>query len=567
MQRAEKEADTASYSNDIITKATSISRGMQNWTSSILLYLGTRNKLWRERFERLSEELPNELHVLASGVTKNSEDAKDLDLAAEILQYLRATVAEGRAYLRTNFSYLEVLKLKQQLRLGIQPRMTELSEVLDRIISRHSYQAQQSPAMEQRKKSRFKLLLLGGFLLNILATFIMVLGFNKGITKRISIIADNFTKFKKSSALNPPQAGSDEISFLDKSFHELASALSEVAAKDRAIFANMPVGLIACDRSASIESVNPCAESLLGLRSSDMVGRSFSDFLMQKPETTLSQSDKVDLSLLKPDKYYLRRASDKGFPAHISLSKYQHAGQDKLLFSFVDLSDREEIEKMKQEFISIISHDLRAPLSSIKGCLLMLDQGALGELPEQAKTYVGLASQESERLIRLTGDLLEMARIESGHIVLEKRSAFCSEIMEQAITAVRALAESKGMKINVTPSPLSILADPDRICQILVNFLSNAIKYSDANSQVKLSAEAVDSYIQLNVVDEGRGIPANLVPSVFDRFKQVRAEDSKDGAGLGLAICKLLAEAHGGSVGVDTEMTKGCKFWVRLPAT
>jgi PAS domain S-box-containing protein len=413
---------------------------------------------------------------------------------------------------------------------------------------------------------------LSAFLLNISATFVMVLGFNKGITKRISVIADNFSKFRRSNTLNPPQKGSDEISFLDKGFHELALELSEASAKDKAIFDNMPVGLIACDRLGAIESANPSSEMLLGTVSSDLIGHNFSDFIIADLQNNaaaagIAKPNSLDLSLLRPDKYYLRKQEEKTFPAHISVSKYQHAGQEKLLFSFSDLSDREEVEKLKQEFVSIISHDLRAPLSSIKGCLLLLAEDKLGEIPEEAKKYVGMASQESDRLIRLTGDLLDIARIESGHIVLEKRPIACSELIERSTGAVKALAEAKSILIKAVPSEITITADGDRVCQILVNFLANAIKYSEANTSVTVSVEATDSFITFNVIDQGRGIPEELTASIFNRFRQVRAADAKEGTGLGLAICKLLAEAHGGSVGVESALAKGSKFWFRLPVS
>src|SRR5262249_5399406 len=150
----------------------------------------------------------------------------------------------------------------------------------------------------------------------------------------------------------------------------------------------------------------------------------------------------------------------------------------------------------------IISHDLRAPLASIKGCLLMLGEGALGQLSDDANNYVGIAHQESERLIRLTTDLLDIARMESGNIVLEKRLVPVNELIEQAIGVVKPLAEAKRIRLAATSTPLKVNADRDRICQILVNFLTNAIKYSESNTQVKITAEQTDSTIQFSIIDQ-----------------------------------------------------------------
>jgi signal transduction histidine kinase len=567
MLRAEKEADAASFSNEVMTRTTMIAQGLQDYGSSMLLYLATKNLYWKERFERLSDKLPKEVANLEQDLPHNSEDYTDLKAARESFEYILTSYQERMTRLKSDYSYLELMELRQMLKLGLQPRFAELYQSLEKIIDRHNRQAMQFPRLQQGMKNHLKLLLFAGFLLNLTATFIMVLGFNKGITKRISIIADNFLRFREQNTLNPPQSGLDEISFLDKSFHQLASELSDASAKDKAIFANMPVGLVACDRLGSVESVNPFAEDLLEIPAVNMVGRNFSDFVIGRDEPISKDAEATIPPPIKPDRYYLRKQNEKGFPAHISFSRYQHSGQEKLLYSFVDMSAIEEIENLKQEFISIISHDLRAPLSSIKGCLLLLSQGALGDISPDAAKYVETAGQESDRLIRLTTDLLDIARMESGNIVLEKRPVVCDELIKQAVAVVKPLAEVKGISLSAAPSSLKMIADPDRVCQILVNFLSNAIKYSAANTQVNIQVQTVDSSIRFSVIDEGRGIPTDFVATVFDRFKQVKSEDSKDGSGLGLAICKLLAEAHKGTVGVDSTVGKGSTFWLQLPAS
>jgi PAS domain-containing protein len=291
MLRAEKQADEASYSNEVMTRATLITEGLHDWGSSFLIWAGTKNPYWKERFKRLSKKLPKDVANLEQNMPQDSDDYKDLRVARESFEYILNYFEEKSALVHSDYSYMELMELREMLRLGVQPRIAELSELLEKIIDRHNRQAQQSPHLQQEGKNRLKMLVLGGFVLNLIATSIMVLGFSKAITKRISIIADNFLRYREQNALNPPQSGRDEISFLDKSFHQLASQLSEAAAKDKAIFANMPVGLVACDRSGLVESVNPVAENLLETSAVKMLGSNFADFVVDKDHALTPASE------------------------------------------------------------------------------------------------------------------------------------------------------------------------------------------------------------------------------------------------------------------------------------
>lgn len=236
---------------------------------------------------------------------------------------------------------------------------------------------------------------------------------------------------------------------------------------------------------------------------------------------------------------------------------------------FHDMADRlVEVEKMKQHFVSMISHDLRSPLTSIKGLLLLVKKGSYGELNEKGISRLEGAEGSVSRLISLINDLLDVDKIESGMFELSKAETTVGTIVEQSFYSVCTLAETKEISlISGGAEDEKIFVDSERFVQILVNLLSNAIKFSEKGSTVAVETARIGNRIEISVKDQGRGIPANAIDFIFDRFKQVEKKDAteKGGTGLGLAICKALVQAHGGTIGVESEAGKGSRFFILLP--
>lgn len=204
-------------------------------------------------------------------------------------------------------------------------------------------------------------------------------------------------------------------------------------------------------------------------------------------------------------------------------------------------------------------------MASLKIFLGLLEDGLLGQITDKGKKQLAVAKNEASRLIRLTADLLDIARLETGNMKLQKIECELDVVMVQSLDAVQQSAEAKNITLNCEPSNLRVPADPDRIIQVLVNFLSNAIKYSPEGKQVSIAATKDNDFACISVTDQGRGIPADQLNYVFERFRQVRDDDSSKGSGLGLAICRLIAEAHGGTTSATSTEGEGSRFWLKLP--
>jgi signal transduction histidine kinase len=232
------------------------------------------------------------------------------------------------------------------------------------------------------------------------------------------------------------------------------------------------------------------------------------------------------------------------------------------------LSEGREVERLKREIVSTVSHELRTPLASIRGSLGLLAGGVLGQLPPEAADVVAVAERNALRLVKLTNDILDLEKLDTGRIELRLEDVSLSSVFDRSVEAVRSFADQEAIAIEVEPTAAEVRADGDRLVQVIVNFLSNAVKFSRRGGAVRLSSVEEEGSIEVRVSDQGRGIPDAWREAVFERFRQVEASDArqKGGSGLGLAICKAIIEQHGGSVGVDSEEGRGSVFWFRLPA-
>ena len=238
--------------------------------------------------------------------------------------------------------------------------------------------------------------------------------------------------------------------------------------------------------------------------------------------------------------------------------------------AFQDISRLREVDKMKDEFVSIVSHELRTPLTSIRGSVqLVLDEAA--SIPDKEhRTLLQIALNNCERLVRIINDILDVSKIESGNITLRKKAIHISELVRQSIDVVSPPARAAQVEIEVKiPANIRpVMVDPDRIVQALVNLLSNAVKFAPPDSTITVSVVGTEHTVTVSVADHGEGIAPENLNRLFKKFQQVDSSSSRrrGGTGLGLAITKALVEQHGGKISVDSELGKGTRFSFTLPA-
>ena len=222
---------------------------------------------------------------------------------------------------------------------------------------------------------------------------------------------------------------------------------------------------------------------------------------------------------------------------------------------------------MKNEFVSLVSHELKTPLTAIRGSLGLLAGGALGELAPPATRMVEIALESSERLTRLINEILDMERIESGSMPMQIGSHDVASLLAAAHDQVRVLAGGAGIAVNVDAASGQVVADADRVVQTLINLVGNAIKFSPPGSAVTLSAVPDGKVVLFTVRDQGRGVPENRLEVIFERFEQVDSSDAREkgGTGLGLSISRSIVERLGGRIWAENNIEGGSTFSFTLP--
>lgn len=266
----------------------------------------------------------------------------------------------------------------------------------------------------------------------------------------------------------------------------------------------------------------------------------------------------------------------------LSVEQIDLAGTPCTLSIINDITERKRLEN---EFISLVSHELKTPLTSIMAGLDLLNSAQLGALSHRGQSVLQVAINNAERLIRLVNDILDLERMKSGKIVMQKLKCNVADLMLQAIAAMQAMADQAQVHLILDPLDIEIWADPDRLIQTFTNLLSNAIKFSFSEGKIWFAAQitqrstiktiqeqiekelSLSAYLHLTVKDQGRGIPIENLQNIFERFQQVDASDSrqKGGTGLGLAICRHIIEQHQGKIWAESTLGQGSTLHILLP--
>ena len=333
-------------------------------------------------------------------------------------------------------------------------------------------------------------------------------------------------------------------------------------------------GICGLDNDGRVTFANPAAARMLGADVTALTGKEVHDLLHGSAPADRACGEDCVLrrnagrSHASAGEDNIFRNDGSCFPADYVLTPILDQGRfSGSVLSFRDISQRYALDRLKDEFISTVSHELRTPLTSIRGALGLLSSGILGNLSDKAANLLRIALTNSDRLVRLINDILDLERIQSGREPLAFRPMQLSEIIRQAIDGMQPVADQAGVQLIHDATQVEIAADPDRLLQVITNLLSNAVKFSPPNSAVSVMIRPGITGVTISVIDHGRGIPADKLEAVFGRFQQVDASDSrqKGGSGLGLAICRTIVLQHSGRIWAERNPVRGSTFRVFLP--
>lgn len=352
-------------------------------------------------------------------------------------------------------------------------------------------------------------------------------------------------------------------------------ALKAIEDRFRSVVDSANDGIIIADHKGTILTWNRGAEAVFGYTAAEVVGKPVAMLLPERyrdpQKQGLTQYLETGASSVVGRTVELEglRKSGEEFPVALSLSSWKSGDETFFGGIVADITERQKVDRVKSDFISTVSHELRTPLTSILGSLGLVTGGTAGVLPPQAKSLVEIAHKNSERLVRLINDILDVEKIESGKMDFQLKPVRLMPVVAAAIESNRAYAEKFGVSLQLESGlPEAVVdADADRLTQVLTNLLSNGAKFSPKGQVVTVSVVRKGPSIRVSVADKGPGIPEEFRPNIFNKFAQADTSDTrqKGGTGLGLSISKALIERMGGRLGFETALNAGSTFFFDLP--
>ena len=345
-----------------------------------------------------------------------------------------------------------------------------------------------------------------------------------------------------------------------------------------ALLNNLQEGIVACDAQGAMTICNQATRDFHGLPVQSLMacdGAQQFD-LFQADGKTPMQPEAVPLfrawqgEIIRKEEFVI-------VPRHGKTRSLLASGQAIVdtdgntlgaVIAMQDITERKVTERIQSEFISVVSHELRTPLTSIRGALGLVDGGIAGEIAPQAQTLIKIAYNNTERLVRLVSDILDIEKIEAGEMQITLRPVPLRAMLQQTLSSMTAYAGQYGVGLELAEDvpDASVCADGDRLTQVITNLISNAVKFSHEGATVLVGAQAWLGGIRIYVRDHGDGIPAEFQSRIFQKFAQADSADTRQrgGTGLGLSICKALVEKFGGQIGFETEAGRGTTFTLAL---
>lgn len=522
---------------------------------------------YKETFGKYIEAIPEEMRIVVEKTQDDADVATDArQLQQIILSGTKEMVFERDLYLTGKDDSMHVLSLNRAANAAAQ--------LTKQILDHYKNLEQEAKRRESESRRNLDAALVVAVVLNIVFALSLASLFVAGILRRLNVVTENSKKLALGIPLSAPMQGKDEIANLDHVFHGMAKALEEATHKERAIVENAVDIICSVDSRLKFAAVNPASQAVLGFSQDDLLGKNILNIIAPEMIDDARHSFENIMHTEAKSEFETILVTKSGAQVDV-LCSARWSPQERAIFCVLhDISQAKEMDRLKREFAAMVSHDLRTPLSSIMGTIEMFTIGIYDSTTEVGKKRLNTALSNVNRLLNLVNDLLDVEKLDAGKMKMDFQTMNVADAVKKSIDAVASVAENHGVKVASEVPEINISGDEDRLIQVMVNLLSNAIKFSPKDSSVCISADleiskGANEFCELQITDQGRGIPEDQVPLLFERFRQTEKKDGKRGVGtgLGLAISKAIVEGHDGTIKATSELGKGTTIWIRLPVS
>ncbi len=564
-QSAEAEAHKAFYSKMIIGQTQSVVRLIWEGGANFTLWGFTHSPAFDQRMMNNINEVPRELNELKQMVKGNPIQEKNVAEMEKVTQTAVDTLLHYKKRMISGEHYI----LTHEARMMVTDHLRAIVTGAAAIHRQEMNYQELHPEKTQQWRMAVQVWLLLMLIVQILMTLWLVNYFGRNITDRLATISGNAQLLSEHQPLRRPVSGNDEIAALDTMFHKMAITLEVVSQREKAIIDNAKDVICSLSEEAKFKQMSPAAKSNWGFDPIDLIGKPFSDYVVEEDRDrllrVLSEAKQQKETALSIDVRMFRNDLSEGW---MLWSIYWSPPDESYYCVAHDISDRKELDQMKADFVNMVSHDLRTPLTGMRAFLDTLGAGVYGELNKKGVNAATRIQSSLSRLVNLVNDLLDVEKMEAGRMEMRFNTYSLKHLIDSSLDMVKSFADEQKVTIEMAEIvDADVLADLDRMVQVLQNLLANAIKFSPQGETVTISSTVEPGYVKVSVTDHGAGIAESDVGHIFDRFRQVAPSKTgvKGGTGLGLAICKAILEQHNGSVGVESQVGKGSTFWFRIP--
>lgn len=556
---ADAETQKEIRSKNIIIYAQSVLADMYQAAVSVMRFRGGGDPEEAKVSDAFINQTRNDLNHLENHLQFEPSELKDFGPGKEmILKQLK-----GLAWRKSEIAKGNPDPLSPSERLVHYNEMGTIVEYFRDLADRQKKRAASQFDWAQHQRQKVENMVYAGIAINCIGGIVIALFFSTNILKRIDILRENAQRLARSTAtkeLIPPIAGTDEVAELDSVFHAMAAKLEEAMRKEKAVVDNAPDLICSLDSDGRFVRVNPAVENILGKKTEQLIGQAAAGLI----DIEQIKTKETDGSEFRFESEFDPGSAEK---QHISWTG-QWSQEERSFFCIGrNITAQRQLEQFKQELMEMVSHDLRTPLTSIRTGMELILEGAYGTLSEKGMKKLDGMNSNISSLVKLVNDLLDLHKSEAGSLTVTKETSPVLPIIERSIHAVQPLAEKRKIEIVVDCAVENIIADADRLEQVLCNFLGNAVKFAPDGGTIKVEVASSPSETEFKVCDKGKGVPPDLADAIFERFRQVDPNDKieRKGTGLGLAIAKAIILAHDGSIGVKPNENGGSIFWFKIP--
>ncbi len=420
----------------------------------------------------------------------------------------------------------------------------------------------------QGEKTSFVLQMLStGLLVSTILALLSAAYFLQDIVFRLYSISKNAELISVGEEMKPAMKGTDEIAKLDRVLHSMARNLKDASRREHALVSNAADVILCIDKSLMISSINKAAETQWRYEESDLLHKRIMSLIPSDAQDEVHKffantkhtrnSESSDIPIICKD----------GRVKTFSWNVLWSPEEDQLFCVAHDVSELRRIETAKRDFVNMVSHDIRTPLSGMAIFLEMIPMGVYGKINESGTNRANALGSALNRIVAMVNDLLDIEKMQSGQFQIFKNEVDSNALVKASLEMVQGYAEQQQIGLENRCTSGVLACDEARIIQVLQNLLSNAIKFSEPGKTVTLNVVQGSDDTRFEVIDQGKGIAKDDIPVLFDRFTQAKNDGSnrQSGFGLGLAICKDIVERHGGQIGIISEVGVGSTFWLTIP--